>query len=112
MTESFGAGAAIEVVEAVAGGSDISSSVREVTGISYADFQDGFVEYLRGGEDPDRAEVRRYMQGLIAIRESEDSISKRRRAESRTQPSSAQRLATATAVVTEAQALLSSLESL
>ena len=77
MVGTYGAGSAIDVVGKLAG-ADVDGAIRQVTGVTYAAFEEGFVQYLRAWQDPSREAVREYTTALQETLEGERQIRDRR----------------------------------
>ena len=77
MVETYGARSAIDVVGTLAG-ADLDGAIRQVTGVTYAAFEEGFVQYLRAWQDPSREAVREYTTVLQEALEGERQIRDRR----------------------------------
>ena len=106
LMETFGALAPVDIVRRIGQGSTLASAIDAATGISYAEFQDRFETWLRAWDDPDRSEVREYVQTLNDIDDSRTSISERR-----TEILGTRSVATRRALVSDAQQLLVQLQN-
>ena len=106
LMETFGALTPVDIVRRIAQGSTLASAMNATIGISYAEFQDRFETWLQAWKDPDRLEVRQYVQTLNEIDDSRTSISERR-----TEILGTRIVATRRALVSDAQQLLVQLQS-
>ena len=112
LVEAFGPNEPMGVIENMIEGLSLSEALRELTNQSYAEFQDDFFAWLKNWEDPQRAEVRAYVNILNDIMDSQDAISERRAKNLESSLSLSQSIAPRSALVTDAQALVSSLNSM
>ncbi|MCH7745858.1 MAG: hypothetical protein IIC84_07295, partial [Chloroflexi bacterium] len=111
LIDTFGPDVPMGVVEKIVEGLSLPDALLEITGQSYAEFQDGFFEWLKNWEDPQRAEVRAYVNTLNGIMDSQDAISERRAKDLNSQLPLFQRITPRSVLVADAQALLSSMNS-
>ena len=112
MAETYGTSAPIEVVQAIGRGSQLSGAIPEVTGRQYRDFRQSFVEWLQDWEDPERAQIRSYLDSLEPILDSLNSISARRAVDLQSGASFSTRIPVKQGLVTDAQSLLDQLGEL
>ena len=74
LTERYGESAPIEIVREISRGATLNAAMTRVTGVNYARFESGFVNWLTNWDDPVRAATRRYMQVLNQLSAEEDAI--------------------------------------
>ena len=80
MVETYGVNSVVEVVTALMNGTRLDTAIRQVTGNTYASFEQRFLEYAGAWQDEDRESVRQYTATLEDIMERDDEISDRRSA--------------------------------
>ncbi len=78
MMETYGESGVVDVMGELSAVTSLGSAIRQVTGVSYSTFEERFVEYLRGWEDPERESARRYAATLNMILDRYDQIRDRR----------------------------------
>lgn len=110
LTETHGGRAAVGIMKNMGRGANIFTAIEEETGVAYPDFQTGFLEWLKGWDDPRRSEIRDYLAILNAIMREESTISDRRAREIALTRPLPERVTDKEELAADAQALVSRLE--
>ena len=78
MIETYGAQAGADVVREIGGRFNITSAIQNILGLPYSQFEQQFVAWLEGWDDPDRVAIRQYFLSLDGVLVALDSILERR----------------------------------
>ncbi|MCI0866830.1 MAG: hypothetical protein J4N89_09805 [Chloroflexi bacterium] len=112
LTETYGDDALVAIVESM--GRDrihpIDNAMRDVFGLKFEQFEEQFVQWLKTWEDPEREEIRAYIQVLNDIMADIDAISARRTNDLTNGASLAQLVQTQRSLVSDSERLLARLE--
>jgi hypothetical protein len=112
MVETFGTTSPVIVLREIAEGSTLEDALSKVTQLSYAEFQSGFLTWLKAWEDPARAKVQTYVKALNGIIASQDAIVERRNAVVRRADPVPNSATSYLAIVKDAEALRANLNAL
>ncbi len=77
LIETYGAEAGANVVRNIGGRFSLASAIQNSLGLPYSEFEQQFVAWLEGWEDPERAEISPYIESLDGILDSAEAISQR-----------------------------------
>ena len=112
LTETYGDNALVAIVESM--GRDrihpIDNAMRDVFGLRLEQFEEQFVQWLKTWEDPEREEIRAYIQVLNDIMADIDAISARRTNDLTNGASLARLVQTQRSLVSDSERLLARLE--
>ena len=80
MTETFGLSSPFNVLNEISTGADFPEALKTVIGLTYEDFESGFVSWIYTWDDPERAEAQKYFQELDVLVAKSHEVNKQRNA--------------------------------
>ena len=80
MAEKFGLSSPFNVLNEISTGADFPKALRTAIGVTYEEFESGFISWISAWDDPERSGVQRYFQELDVLLAKSHEVNKQRNA--------------------------------